>query len=149
MVPKTGTGMPPTPITRDREEQHAAHDVPTWRSPRNQPWNNGIPMLGPKSCSPLVDLGYEPCFLCRVKRLIPHHHLKDQSIAPIAPKHLLRGLKDLRVSSTEGRSVCLCWEHSKPQGRKASCGSRLREGEVIASVGLSQNLKDLKDHPPV
>ena len=25
------------------------------------------------------------------------------------------------------------------------CGSRLRKGEVFAYVGLSQNLKDLKD----
>ena len=26
------------------------------------------------------------------------------------------------------------------------CGSRLRKGEVFGYVGLSQNLKDLKDH---
>ena len=45
----------------------------------------------------------------------------------------------LRVPSTVGRSVCLCWEHSKPKGPK----------KLLAYVGLSQNLKGLKAAGPV
>ena len=54
----------------------------------------------------------------------------------------------------EGRIVGPCWEKLNPKGplpaiRKDAglyCGSRLQSGEVFAYVGLSQNLKDLKDH---
>jgi hypothetical protein len=46
----------------------------------------------------------------------------------------------------------LCWENYNLKDLAAIrkdtglyCGSRLRKGEVFAYVGLSQNLKDLKD----
>ena len=76
----------------------------------------------------------------------------------------------MQVPSTDGRSVCLCWEHSKPKGPKGAVYQRLhwgagslrsfaairkeagpfrrsfiRKGEVLACVGLTQTLKELKD----
>ena len=54
----------------------------------------------------------------------------------------------LRVPSTEGRSVCLCWAKLKPKGPKGLfCESflskDLQKGEEVAHSGLFQNLKDL------
>ena len=76
----------------------------------------------------------------------------------------------LRIPSTEGRSVCLCWEHSKPEGPKGpaipstrrtrasawrakrdpeakmlSLQSFPRKGVSLCYVRLNENLKDLKD----
>jgi hypothetical protein len=71
----------------------------------------------------------------------------------------------LRIPSTEGRSVCLCWAPLKPTGPKGSlasicspfygracCWAMLGEfkpkgpkGSRLGRAGLSQNLKDLKE----
>ena len=63
----------------------------------------------------------------------------------------------LRVPSTEGRGVRLCWALSKPKGAEGlssirsdaglCCGSRLRKGKVFAYAGLVDYLKDLKVCP--
>ena len=46
----------------------------------------------------------------------------------------------LRIPSTEGRSVCLCWAKSKPKGPKG------REGRVVGLCWASLNLKDLTEN---
>ena len=69
----------------------------------------------------------------------------------------------LRIPSTEGRSVCLCWAKSKPKGPTQNKGPKgsavisrnpnlkdvqelvLGLTEVFAFVGRNKNLKDLKD----
>ena len=52
---------------------------------------------------------------------------KGEVFAYVGRNQNLKDLKDrnpkgrralLRIPSTEGRSVCLCWEHSKPKGPK-------------------------------
>ena len=47
---------------------------------------------------------------------------KGELLAYVGRIHNLKDLKGrrafLRVPSTVGRNVCLCWEHSKPQGPK-------------------------------
>ena len=66
----------------------------------------------------------------------------------------------LRVRSTEGQGVGLCWAKSTPKGPNGphtkghtqeaglSCGSFLRKGEVLAYVGIFQILKDIKARNP-
>jgi hypothetical protein len=51
---------------------------------------------------------------------------KGEVFAYVGLPQNLKDLKEkgrralLRIPSTEGRSVCLCWEHSKPKGPKGS-----------------------------
>jgi len=51
----------------------------------------------------------------------------------------------LRILTTEGRSVCLCWAKSKPKGPKGFDQKKSPgEKNVSAYAGSSKNLEDLK-----
>ena len=82
------------------------------------------------------------CLFSKGMNPVQQRVVRERTPGPSCPQNPAGGLTSW--------SCCSCNQYTLSSAKEAGlfCGSFLRKGEVFASVGLSQNLKDLKDSPP-